>query len=507
MEQREDRFWCTRTEMELQNTTIEMNGELSLPDYLGEISRLLRVWPRVLPPRCFVSGGNAEFSGRVCYDVLYAGADGRLYHTDMEDTYTFSVPLQGEGAEPCAFLVPDVVVGRVAAPRRLSVRCRMHAQVGVYQRAAVGVTLSPEEQERVCVLGDTVPCGRHFSTVGDTLVLQESFDVQEKSLAVILSRGEVFLPEVTALHDGVRCRGEVCLTLLCCEETEENTQEAFCPFTVSRRLPFFVEMPMEGVSGEDSVRAVGSVESIRTTVEGNRISLSVGIVVQAEAVGRETKCFIKDLFLPYMQSECRATLQKSWVPTVCKNQNYSLGATPTLAEAGLPAGAEVVDACADAEIGEKAAKNGSITVRGDVHCHLLYRLGHEWGVGEVKIPFAVTQDGEFDTLSVLASVPICRVQQEDDRVRLTPELVLSCLGNAHQSFMPVQEVKFSPLPDMTRCDVEFYYPAGDETVWSVARRFALPPDRLAAANGLDTDDLGAAATSDAGYLMLPQNEK
>ena len=39
MEQREDKFWCTQAQMNTQSVNFEMNGELSLPDYLGEISR------------------------------------------------------------------------------------------------------------------------------------------------------------------------------------------------------------------------------------------------------------------------------------------------------------------------------------------------------------------------------------------------------------------------------------------------------------------------------------
>ncbi|MBQ2772833.1 MAG: LysM peptidoglycan-binding domain-containing protein [Clostridia bacterium] len=505
MEQREDKFWCTQAQMNTQSVNFEQNSEISVPDYLGEISRLLRVWPRVLPPRRFISGGNAEFSGRVCYDVLYAGADGKLYHTDMEDTYTFSVPLQGEGAEPCAFLVPDVVVGRVIAPRRLAVRCRVQAQVGEYRSKPVGVTLSPEEQEQVCVLGDAVECGRHFATVSDTLELQESFDTHLKAPQVIFARGEVFLPEVTATHDGIRCRGEVVVSLLCCEEGEQAKETGgSLPVAVTRSLPFTTLLPLEGVCGEDMARAVGTVEELRTTVEGNRISLSVGAVLQAEAAGHETVPFVKDLFLPHMQSECRTTPQKNWVPTVCKNQNYSLSATPTLSEIGLPSGAIAVDVCADAEIGERSADAGQVSIRGSVHCHLLYHAGEEWGVGEAKIPFCVAFEGEAEAFSVLASVPLCRVQQEQGIVRLMPELVVSILGGASVSFAPVQEVCFSPVQNDGACDLEFYYPAKGETLWEISRRFALPPEALANANGLESSALcDPNVWGQTRYLMLP----
>ncbi|MBE6604987.1 MAG: LysM peptidoglycan-binding domain-containing protein [Ruminococcaceae bacterium] len=255
-------------------------------------------------------------------------------------------------------------------------------------------------------------------------------------------------------------------------------------------------------------RAVGTVDTLRATVEGSRVSLSAGVLLQAEAAGHETVPFIKDLFMPHMQTECRAAPQKNWVPTVCKNQNYTLGATPTLAEIGLPPEAVVVDACADAEIGEKICKEGQITVRGNVHCHLLYRAGEEWGVGEAKIPFCITLDGTSEATLALASVPMCRVQQEQGRLRLAPELVLSVLGGISVGFSPVQEVQFLPMQSNVACDLEFYYPAKGETIWEISRRFALPPEELAAANGLDATSLLAPDVwGETAYLMLPSAVK
>ena len=505
MEQREDKFCCKQTAMNVQNITLETNSELSLPDYLGEISRLLRVWPRVLPPRRFISGGTAEFTGRICYDVLYAGDNGRLHHVDMEDTYSFSLPCQGEGASPVAFLLPDVVVGRVVAPRRLSVRCRMHAQACTYLQREIGLALPPEERECACLLGETIESGRYFTGIGDAVELQESFELPGQAPRVILSRGEVFLPEVTAARGVVRCRGEVVVTLLCCEGGEGGeAAEAPLPFAVSRSLPFTAEVPLEGVSAEDTARAVGVVESLREAVEGNRASLSVGVLLQVEAAGHETTCYVRDLFLPHKKTECVTAPHKSFVPTLCKNQNYSLSATPTLAEAGLPSGATVIDACADAEITEKSFKEGQMTVRGDVHCQLLYCTLGEWGVRELKIPFSIPLGGAVESALLLPSVPICRVQQEATGLRVAAELVLAALGGSEVSFLPVLEVHTSPLAREAASDLEFYYPAKDETLWEIARRFALPPEEIAAANGFDAVlDTAPDISAETGYLMLP----
>jgi len=43
------------------------------------------------------------------------------------------------------------------------------------------------------------------------------------------------------------------------------------------------------------------------------------------------------------------------------------------------------------------------------------------------------------------------------------------------------------------------YPCKDETLWSVAKKYAVNPERIKAANGIDDDTFNAART-----IMIPQ---
>ena len=114
----------------------ELSEEFSLPDYQPEMKRLLRVKATVLPSDQYVGAGNAECAGHVDYSILYTGNDGALYCTDQRGTYQFSSPLElpsdfeaGEGILCCAESVPEQTVGRVIAPRKLMIKCRLRSRV------------------------------------------------------------------------------------------------------------------------------------------------------------------------------------------------------------------------------------------------------------------------------------------------------------------------------------------------------------------------------------------
>lgn len=62
-----------------RTTTAEVASDFSLPDYLPEIKRLLRVTATVLPESRYLGASSGEFSGAVEYLVCYSGGDGGLW--------------------------------------------------------------------------------------------------------------------------------------------------------------------------------------------------------------------------------------------------------------------------------------------------------------------------------------------------------------------------------------------------------------------------------------------
>ena len=117
-----------------KHLSAEISGDFTLPDYQPEIKRLLRVSASVLPPSKYVSERGAEFAGNIDYYVLYTGSDNELYCAPLTSEYKINLPLDATEYDKDGSignfvggisLFPDMISGRVTAPRKLNIKCRL----------------------------------------------------------------------------------------------------------------------------------------------------------------------------------------------------------------------------------------------------------------------------------------------------------------------------------------------------------------------------------------------
>lgn len=502
MEYRDEKNTGIGVKVTDKTVSLELNTDLSLPDYLGEVSRLLWVRPHVSAPTRFLGGGNAEFSGRICYHALYAGADGRLYCADAEDTYSFNVPTSAPRADLLSVtLFPDVMVGRVAAPRKLSFRCKMHAHVCGYGEKSVETVLPPEAGEDVCRLWDMTECGKIL--LGEGEIAEAYGEVDAEGMRVLTSRAEVFLPEVSAHSGAVQGRGEVIVTLLCQKEGSEEGKVSL-PRAITHRLPLAFEVPLDGVGVDHEVRALATVEDIRVVENGGKLSVAVRVLPWVEAICREPVAYTKDLFRPRHDTECHHSEERCFLPGVFGNKNFSISGNFPFGAVGMPEGASVIDAVAEAEVKEEDCDGKNVSLTGDIHCHVLFSDAGEFGTGEVSVPFRVVMGGCFEELSVKATVPSVCVRAERGSLRVDAELQVSVAGLVFQTIAPVSDASFKPRESGLEADLLLCYPAPHESLWEVARRYAVAPAEIAAQNGIDTEDMDdRKALSGVPFLMIP----
>lgn len=507
MEQNEERN-CRAQENFMQKTQpFEVVSEFALPDYRSEISRLLWVRPVFSAPMRYLGGGKADFSGAVRYEILYAGPDGKLYGVDLEDGYAFSTPMElpagfenAEGIEAVATIFPDTVVSRVTAPRKLSVRCRMHSDVrgyGVKSLVPRFEGKAPDGEEKLCT---AVDCGRYFGNGTEALELSgEVYPEGSEEIRVISARGEVFLPEATVADGAVHCRGEAGITLLCTAEGEDAV-----PFTLSLSLPLEGDVPLDGILSDCRARATGTVGNITTAVEPGKITVTAGVMLFAEAQGAEPVVVYRDLFVPGSRAECRFGEETLFRAGFCGNRNFSVNEECAKKDISMPEDAQILDAFATAEFRDRTSEGKNTALSGEICCHILYLTGAECGATEMRVPIrTVVEDGSEDMV-VCACVPKCRVRAEHDRVLLGAEVALSARGASPERARVLSEVRLSEEEPTERGDLELYYPAAGESLFDVGKRYGIAPAKIAQVNGLSTEDPGGAESlAGARYLLIP----
>ena len=108
-------------------------------------------------------------------------------------------------------------------------------------------------------------------------------------------------------------------------------------------------------------------------------------------------------------------------------------------------------------------------------------------------------------MSVDCHVCSCRVSVQHDALRTDAELQLALYAEQSKPTRVLTEVTLTPAEGGTRqTGPEIYYPAHGESLWDVAKRYALSPEDLAAANGLAVQAPAAEdSLSGAKFLLIP----
>lgn len=482
--------------------TTDLAAEFILPDYQPEIKRLLRVRAVPLPVDQYIGGSAAELSGAVEFQALYAAEDGSIWCVTKREDYRLSCPFEADGDFDLSDgLVCDVKTdvegasGRVLAPRKLTARCRVRTLVRMFADRIVAED-APEEVER---LTGTMPTSRVRigRSAPFTLTDEIPLDPSEPPLRVISASGEVFPAEAQAGSDVVACRGEILVSLLCVPEqpvpspegAEDCLPAAAIPMELRRKIPFAVEIPMDGVTVNCSANAWGSCSEIAVTVEENRILCDVTAVLCARAVCREEIPFTRDAYSTAALTEPVYGDLPSLQTLACKCGNCSLSATKPLDELGLRPGARVIDATGEITVLPPELARGNYILPGTLRFRVLAQQPDgDYTTAEFDLPFRYESpaDGELPPSgsdSVLSPV-LMKATIDGNRLSATAELAVALSLSAAAPVRALVSLRpGDPVPAPT-ADLTVCYPAPDDTLWSVAARYHTPVASLSAKNTL-----------------------
>lgn len=503
--------WTVQAPLCSKQIVTELSTDISLPDYQPEIKRLLRVCVTASPPDKYVGAGSAEISGSVDYSILYAGNDGALYCANQTQDYRLSVPVEVppdfdpvEGILCDARSISESAVSRVSAPRKLSIKCRLRTGVRMYGMR------SPEERFTGTLAGalqrltGDAECARSFFGVSEPISLADEILMEkgERELRVVNAEGAVFVSEAIAGSASVHCRGEVCLRLLCEEEGGGGC------ILLTRRIPFAEEVPTVGAEVNCACCADGVCTELRVTVEEGRILCDVVLRLHTQAQRNELLHYTKDLYATGTECEVKRTEYVFPKALRCLNGNFSLNTTLSAEECRLPTGCEILDVTASAIATDLTVDHGKLFLVGKCRCNLLLSEEGERNGREIEIPFRYEPEraGEESITDWEASVEVisCRARADGERLGIDAELAVCLSAYGETRFWAISEVTAGQtLSDVTD-RYRICYPAREDTLWSVAKRYHRPIEALSEENSLTgaAGADGADSLEGVNYLLI-----
>ena len=474
-----------------KNVVTEISGDFILPDYQPEIKRLLRVGAVVLPPSKYVSDREAELAGNVDYYVFYTGSDNAPYCAPLTAEYKINTPLDLDtdsgflNSPVCeTVILPDMISGRVTAPRKINIKCRLKSRVQIFGEMPVEDGYSHGD-DGLQVLRGEVPASHLLRGVGEVWRVSDEMicDGRDGDIRVVSAEGRALISEVTASEGSVVCRGDIYLKLLLCRE------EGGAPYAVTRKIPISGSVPVEGAKVGDSACAKGSVCELNVTVEEGRLGIEAGVLPEVQVAHSESVRYVKDVYSASRKSENEYKTVAIPTGAFCFGGNFTLSDSISLEDSGISPGAKMIDASGVASVEEYSFDGDRCNMSGRAKFAVLTERDGEFGTSEIELPFSykTTVGREMSRAMCDCEVISVRVRADGERVGVDAEIGVSGAAYSVKNEKMLSSAAFGDEIERARGEIVVCYPAGEDTLWSVAKRYGAVIEGLRDANKLSPD--------------------
>ena len=283
----------------------DSGAEYVLPDYNGDVRKILYTGAEVRPSGKFVGGDEIEFSGIVVYTMLYLDSENKLNSVEFTSDYDYSVKCNEETLRDA---ISDTRVSnyalRLVGPRKVSAKASVVGSVRLCEREELRVLGSsfcdsetPELNLRGVNIRECVASGQSEREYAETLARLDGAIAEEVS--VLFTNAEA-IPESVEYSDGsASIKGKLRLSAVV-----KNGDEP--AYRVTKTMNIDESIGFEGDSDMKFVPSV-TVTSLRADVNGdeNGTSVVASAIVELSVVGEKNQSLtvVTDAYLKSCETE------------------------------------------------------------------------------------------------------------------------------------------------------------------------------------------------------------
>ncbi len=419
-------------------------------------------------------------SGNVLCSLVYLGEDGEIGATVLPSKYEFSIPF-GKNDIPKAVSATvnvDTINYRLSGPRRLNVRTRLRAKPIVFFSEDVTPRQTPESDENIYKLyGEVDSVNTFLLNTGEITVSDSIPLVVGEEAHLIWCGATAAVSDVKTVDGGVSVRGEVTSKVIM---DDGGTMKFF-----SNKIPF--EEFLDGdVSRGAVVCARANVISTEASKQGDDEALT-DVVISIEALV-DMPCRIpvlKDAFSGVGEGSVDYIEIKSQSRTCSRSGIYNAGAS--VVATGI---STVLDTSGNAILDEMAVNDGKLVAEGRCILNVIY-ITDENSVAsnEYTVPFKITLDGEYlNGMTVFGDAEFAGARARVDSNGIAFDMDISICSRATmcENTVVVEKCDFSSPKPYAQSETPLcVIYSGGESLWSLAKKYHVSPEKLAKINSLD----------------------
>jgi len=478
----------------------ESSLDYSLPDYLGDVKKILSVSASTVPSGKFASDGEVNFSGVVSYDILYADSEGKLTGVTVSSDYDISVPIDA-----------DAYLDSMAESRVASVAVRLTGPRKLTAKAAVSNNVKISLDEAISCSGDAFADGNLPETSHRAVRVEKSrFAVSSEreyaeeaerlsgvtpdEIEVIATSGAVRILESDAVDGGVRVRGELIITSIV-RSAEQP------PFAIKKAIPFEETVNLDGLTPDMKIMADGYITSVTTGVsedaDGSVITVNAISELYCTASENAEIEIITDAYLKNRNTNAKYE-DVEYSKVVCMNTSEEqFSVSQNRGEIGCEGIRELLTLSADIRSFEKNTTSTGFSLSGEaafygVACEINEDNTPSYIPVKFTAPFSAsvncgTQIPSGASLEVSLTPIDCDVTLDAERlsvncyVKIGYRVIDTTVVRRMTECYIAGEEEYTP--SLSRISV--YYPEDDETLFDIAKKFHTTCAKIANDNKLD----------------------
>ncbi len=475
----------------------ESSAEYVLPDYKGEVKKILFTSASAHPAGKFAGGESVEFSGIVEYKMVYLDSENNIESTTFNSDYDFSVKCSAENYLDSFFstAVSNYAM-RLVGPRKVSAKAGLISNVRICENASITVDSDSTDEDievlsRNIKMRSSVSSGTTERELAEQIISLEGAICDEVS--VIHCTGIANVENISVGADFVNVCGEVLV-----EAVIKNGDEP--AFLAQKNIPFDERVAFEKEIDDSELLARVEVASLTTTVnasaQGSEIVCVAIIELSCVAEKNDLHTLAEDAFVKSCPSENKYS-DFSYTElrgVFCEHSSHSF----KVPRAGTDTRdiREVVFVCAEYKSAALKKENGKVQIPCEVKLTgIASEINDDGSVSYSPLKF----NSEFvknvnvdcqnpDNLCVEIKIkPIKSTASIDaNDIYINCEYDIEAVFSEKKSMRALEAVSAKKeeayAPSVSKVIV--YYPEESETLFSVSKKFHKSPVKISVDNSL-----------------------
>lgn len=482
----------------------ECSAEYVLPDYKGDVKRILHTEASVLPSGSFRDADEAEMTGIAVFDVLYLDAENNLTSVSFSADYSLKVPMKEELCDVFADFSAENASVRLPGPRKMMARCAVKGNVRMISEAAAlseGSALSEEYSPEVCTCPiESVRSVR--ASLGAREFAEEFFFASGAALddvEVIAKRAEARVDSAVCEDGCVRVCGEISVFSL--------VKTGGAPCNKEKRIPFEECLQAADVRADMQAVASAAVSSLECrsepTDDGVRVNVSAILDIDAEAFGNGRTEIVCDAFTPLAEvnNEYEFTSYDEFVDS--KSKNVKVSAQIPKEETDAEYASDIVYLATTVKTESVKLEDNTVTLSGEVRfgavaCEVFDDAAPAYTPLKLSVPFT-------ESVSFGASLPEgaalewsvksfdAKLSAGENSFYAESDVCIGVSAFCEREVMRLVSSEALSEPTVSRSAnvVSVYYPEEGDTLFEVAKRFKTSPMKIASDNALTEETVSA----------------